>query len=72
MRQCSYYHTVKRCEVLEWYKGSGLRPYLDALGEAERTDFLKDLQKEIDAEYGLLDDGNVFLIMPRLFFTATK
>ncbi len=72
MRQCNYYHIVKRDMVLEWYKGSGLRPYLSVLDETERNEFLQDLQKATDAEYRMLDDGNVFLVMPRLFFTATK
>lgn len=58
--------------VLEWYRGSGLRPYLALLDEGERAEFLNDLQKIINKEYALLDDGNVFLIMPRLFFIAGK
>lgn len=67
-----YYHTVKREDVLEWYKGSGLRPYLDVLREGEKVEFLNDLQNVINKEYPLLCDGNIFLIMPRLFFTAEK
>lgn len=67
-----YYHIVKRNEVVEWYKGSGLKPYLDMLNESEQAELIRDLQAEIDKEYPVLDDGNVFLIMPRLFFTAEK
>lgn len=70
--QSDYYHVVNNNAVLEWYKGSGLRPYLASLDENEQREFLYDLQKNIDKEYTVLEDGNVFLIMPRLFFTAEK
>ena len=72
MWQSNYYHIVARNMVLEWYKGSGLRPYLALLSEKEQYDFLTDLQKTINAEYSLLADDNVFLVMPRLFFIAEK
>lgn len=68
----NYYHIVEKNMIIEWYKGSGLRPYLDALNESEQKEFLSDLQKVINEEYTLLDDGKTFLIMPRLFFIAEK
>lgn len=67
-----YYHIVGKETVIEWYKGSGLKPYLDLLDENEQKDFLNDLQLIINTDYSPLDDGNVFLIMPRLFFIAEK
>ncbi len=70
--QSNYYHIVDKSMVIEWYKGSGLRPYLGLLNENEQKEFLNDLQTIIDEEYSLLDDGKVFLIMPRLFFIAEK
>lgn len=72
MWQSNYYHVVSKEMIIEWYKGSGLRPYLSLLGENEKEEFLNDLQDAINNEYHLLDDGNVFLIMPRLFFVAEK
>lgn len=70
--QSDYYHVVDDTMVLEWYKGSGLRPYLALLNENEQKEFLSDIQERINEEYTFLDDGNVFLIMPRLFFIAEK
>ena len=71
--QTNYHHIVdSKSMVIEWYKGSGLRPYLNALPESEQTEFLRDLTDEINKEYRLLDDGNLFLVMPRLFFLAKK
>lgn len=72
MWQSNYYHIVDRNAVVEWYKGSGLRPYLALLTQEEQKLFSEDLQRKINEEYPLLDDGNVFLVMPRLFFTARK
>lgn len=72
MWQTDYYHVVGSEMILEWYKGSGLRPYLALLDEKEQEEFLGDLQKIINSEYNILNDGNVFLIMPRLFFVAKK
>lgn len=71
--QTNYHHIVdSKSMVIEWYKGSGLRPYLNALSESEQTEFLCELTDEIEKEYRLLDDGRLFLVMPRLFFIANK
>ena len=68
-----YYHTVdSKIEVIEWYKGSGLRPYLSALDDNKKQEFINDIQKEINKSYSFQNDGKVFLIMPRLFFIAEK
>lgn len=72
MWKSDYYHVVDKEMILEWYKGSGLRPYLEMLDGNEQSEFLADLQKIINKEYTLLDDGKLFLIMPRLFFIARK
>lgn len=58
--------------VIEWYKGSGLRPYLDMLSESEQSDFIDDLLSELKSVFPLQADGKVILKMPRLFFTLTK
>ena len=70
--QTNYYHVMEKEMVIEWYKGSGLKPYLSALAEGERTVFLQELQNTIHEEYPRLRDGKVALLMPRLFFVAQK
>lgn len=71
--QTTYYHIVQsHMGVIEWYKGSGLRPYLDMLSESEQSDFVDDLLSEIKSVFPLQADGKVILKMPRLFFTLTK
>lgn len=71
IKKIDYYHLIdSKAAVIEWYKGSGLRPYLERLSESDRAVFLSNLQGRIDREYKLLSDGKLFLIMPRLFFVA--
>lgn len=73
MWETAYYHIVPSFDaIIEWYKGSGLRPYLDALSKDEVPQFLSDLTAEIRDNYHVLDNGSVVLKMPRLFFTAVK
>lgn len=67
--QTTYYHIVDSFDgVIDWYKGSGLRPYLDALGEMEQAEFQNDILRQIPAFYHEQKDGRVILKMPRLFF----
>jgi trans-aconitate 2-methyltransferase len=58
--------------VVEWFKGSGLRPFLEPLDEAERVEYLKRYQEAIEKAYPMLDDGTVLLPFPRLFIVATR
>lgn len=72
--ETTYYHTVSSREgITEWYKGSGLRPYLDVLkNEPERKQFLEELHNTVKKNYPIQPNGSVILKMPRLFFTAKK
>lgn len=73
MWETTYYHIVPNAKyVVEWYKGSGLKPYLDVLSKEEYTEFLDELNLEIEQNFFVQSDNSVILKMPRLFFTATK
>lgn len=73
MWETVYYHVVpSHSAVIDWYRGSGLKPYLDMLGEAEKAEFLDELLELISRNIPLQADGTVILKMPRLFFTAAK
>jgi trans-aconitate 2-methyltransferase len=48
------------------------RPYLDALDETARADFLARYEKKVAAAYPPFPDGTVLLPMPRLFIMATR
>jgi trans-aconitate 2-methyltransferase len=58
--------------VVEWFKGSALRPFLDALDAVEQELFLEKYTAEIARVYPSLADGTVLLPFPRLFFVATR
>jgi trans-aconitate 2-methyltransferase len=70
----TYYHLLAggAAAVVEWFKGSGLRPYLEPLNEGERSAFLKTYTAAIAHAYPPLADGSVLLPFPRLFFTAQR
>lgn len=73
MWDTTYYHIVpSHSSVIDWYKGSGLRPYLDALSQTEETEFLYELLEMIKKNYPVQSDNSVILKMPRLFFTVIK
>lgn len=58
--------------IVEWFKGSGLRPYLAALEENERPLFLKEYKEILSKSYKLMADGSVLLPFPRIFIVATR
>lgn len=73
MWETTYYHIVpSHSSVIEWYKGSGLRPYLESLDQIEKQEFINDLLKLIETSYPVQADSSVILKMPRLFFTAVR
>ena len=56
--------------VVEWFKGSALRPYLAQLDAAKQSAFLERYQTAIAQAYPALADGTVLLPFPRLFIVA--
>ncbi|KIX97626.1 uncharacterized protein Z520_06404 [Fonsecaea multimorphosa CBS 102226] len=68
-----YYHILQDHKaIVEWVKGTGLRPYVDPLLASEREAFLEEYLKRIQEAYPLLVDGKVCLGYPRLFLVATR
>lgn len=69
----SYYHALESHEaIIEWVKGTGLRPYLDPLGPEEKEGFLREYLKRLQGAYPVSVDGRVLLRYPRLFVVAVK
>jgi trans-aconitate 2-methyltransferase len=58
--------------VIEWFKGSALRPFLARLDPHEQDAFLARYREKLQRAYTVLDDGAVLLPFPRLFMVATR
>ncbi|VVE13015.1 trans-aconitate 2-methyltransferase [Pandoraea terrigena] len=70
----TYYHPLAggAQAVVEWFKGSALRPFLAKLDPASQAAFLSRYTDEIAQAYPALADGTVLLPFPRLFVVATR
>ncbi|MBN9369504.1 MULTISPECIES: trans-aconitate 2-methyltransferase [unclassified Hydrogenophaga] len=58
--------------IVEWVSATGLRPFIDPLDAAQRSDFLADYQGRIAAAYPTRADGRRLLAFPRLFVVAQR
>jgi trans-aconitate 2-methyltransferase len=58
--------------VVEWTKGSALKPLLDALDEPWRGQFLADYRARMRAAYPRRADGTTLFAFRRLFMVAEK
>ena len=58
--------------IVEWFKGSGLRPFLAPLNHEEREEYLKRYTAALRDAYRTLPDGSVLLPFPRLFAVAVR
>ena len=68
-----YNHVMAGPEgIVEWFKGSGLRPFLSALEAGMREDFLAAYLEQIRHHYSMRCDDRVLLRFPRLFIVATR
>lgn len=57
--------------VLEWVKGTALRPYLSRLGPEETSAFLAELSERLRAIYPE-ETGRTIFPFPRLYLVATR
>jgi trans-aconitate 2-methyltransferase len=69
--QTTYIHVLTgENPVLEWFKGTALRPLLERLAAQDKAEFLEELGERLKAAYPAR--GSVTLLsFPRLFFVAT-
>jgi trans-aconitate 2-methyltransferase len=72
--ETTYLHILSAVEdIIEWYKGSGLRPYLEAIdSEAERQRFMSEYLAAIRPLYQPQSDGHVLFPFRRLFMIAYR
>jgi trans-aconitate 2-methyltransferase len=58
--------------VVEWTRGSALKPLLDALEEAERAGFQAEYAARIARAYPARPDGRTLFPFRRLFIVAMR
>jgi len=70
----TYHHQLPggAAGVVEWFKGSGLIPFLSPLTEEEQAQYLQRYLAQVAKAYPALADGSVLLPFPRLFIVATR
>jgi trans-aconitate 2-methyltransferase len=70
--QTTYIHVLSGADpVLEWFKGTALRPILNALEPAVQSEFLQALGERLQAAYPA-KNGVTLLPFPRLFLVASR
>lgn len=69
-----YAHVLENAtEIAEWYRGTGLRPFLDALPDAAaRERFVADYAARLPAAFPAQPDGKVLFPFRRFFLIAYR
>ena len=69
----AYQHPMDSAEaIVQWVRGTGLRPFLQPLSPELQTSFVAEYTRRIDAAYGKRSDGQRLLAFPRLFLVAQR
>ena len=69
----TYHHPLAGAPaIVEWFKSTGLRPFIQPLDEAEREEYLARYEAAVAKAHPAQPDGTVLLPFPRLFFVATR
>ena len=72
--ESTYWHLLSSWQaMIDWYSGTGMRPWLERLAsEAERQAFKDAVLEGASAGYPLRPDGSVFFPFRRIFVTAVR
>lgn len=66
-----YYHVMKsHNDILEWYRGTGLRPVFEVLPESRKSEFENEMLENLIQRYPRQQNGDIIFRFPRFFFIA--
>ena len=58
--------------IIDWYKSTGLKPYLSQLNEQDAILFENEVREKVAEAYPIMKNGEVMFKFPRLFFIAYR
>ena len=68
-----YYHNMPSINAMvEWIKGTRLRPYLNALNSIDAKKFIDEISEKASRVYAKQENGEIIFKFRRFFFTATR
>ncbi|MDQ2733910.1 MAG: trans-aconitate 2-methyltransferase, partial [Pseudomonadota bacterium] len=69
----TYHHPMPSARaIVDWLRSTGLRPFLDRLGDALHARFFDEYESRMAAAYPERADGLRLLTFPRLFIVARR
>lgn len=73
MWQTTYFHRMPdHAAIMDWYRATGMRPYLEALNERDSAEFERQVLERVQREYEVRENGEIIFRFPRFFFVAKK
>ncbi|MCP1111374.1 methyltransferase domain-containing protein [Ohessyouella blattaphilus] len=71
--ETKYYHNLPDHKALvEWVKGTRIRPYLSHLSEEQGVEFEQEIIEKTKEIYPIMKNGQVILCFRRFFFVAMR
>jgi trans-aconitate 2-methyltransferase len=69
----TYHHRMgSPADIVQWLRGTGLKPFVDALPAPLQAEFLAEYETRIAQAYPVRADGSRLLAFPRLFIVAQR
>lgn len=69
----TYYHVLENHQaIVEWLKGTGLKPFIDPLSRDDKQGFIQAYLGRLKDAYPVCRDGKAILPFPRFFMVAVK
>jgi trans-aconitate 2-methyltransferase len=69
----AYQHPMaSAAAIVEWVRGTGLKPFVDRLPAELHASYLAEYQRRVDGAYPVRTDGKRLLAFPRMFIVARR